>query len=52
MPDEDVRGTRPRFDNDECDLEVVLDCPRAGPAVPARGGLARLMRVVEAVRED
>lgn len=48
MFDEYVGGQWPR-DFDDFDLALVLDYPLAAPAP---GGLARLMRVVEAVRED
>lgn len=51
MNNENARGERPSFD-DEYDLMAVLDYPRAGLMASAPGGLARLMRAVEAVRED
>lgn len=51
MPDEDARGERPPFD-DEFDLTAVLDYPHLALASSAPGGLARLMRVVEATLED
>ena len=51
MYDEDARGDRPPFD-DEYDLVPVLDYPRAGLVASAPGGLARLMRAVEAVHKD
>jgi hypothetical protein len=51
MNNENARGERPPFD-DEYDLMAVLDYPRVGLMAPAPGGLARLMRAVEAVRED
>lgn len=55
MFDKDAGGDWPLI-FDDFDLALVLDYPRAAlcaPApAPAPGGLARLMRVVEAVQED
>jgi hypothetical protein len=50
MFDNDAGGDRPLFD--DFDLALVLDYPRAALSASAPGGLARLMRAVEAVQED
>lgn len=51
MFDDDAGGDRPLL-FDDFDLALVLDYPRAALSASAPGGLARLMRVVEAVQED
>lgn len=51
MRDEHDGGEQPRED-DEFDLIAILDYPRAALVASAPGGLARLMRAVEAVREE
>jgi hypothetical protein len=51
MRDEYLGDKAPSFD-DDFDLLAVLDYPRLVLAASAPGGLARLMRVVEAVQED
>jgi hypothetical protein len=51
MFDTDAGGDRP-LSPDDFDLAQVLDYPRVALSPPAPGGLARLMRVVEAVQED
>ena len=51
MPDEVFSGEWPRFDDDH-DPVVTPDHPRVALVTSTPGGLARLMRVVEAVRED
>jgi hypothetical protein len=51
MFDNDAGGDRPLL-FDDFDLAQVLDYPRAVLVPSAPGGLARLMRVVKAVRED
>ena len=52
MRDEYGGGEWPRGDDDEFDLIAVLDFPRAALAASTPGGLARLMRAVEAVQVE